>query len=222
MKRGTARSGGRGIVGLVLAGGLSRRMAGPDKALALWQGRALLEHTLQRLAPQVDRLLVSHNRRDAEVLRIAAAHHAPCMPDTLPGQLGPLAGLLAALEHLAEHAEPGAWLACVPCDAPRLPLDLVTQLAAAVAPQGVAIAGARQPDGSMRPQPAFMLLHRRHRAALAEALAAGERRLLGWASALGAVAAPFDDAAAFANVNTPADLAALDDGPAGASLSSLR
>lgn len=196
------------VAGLVLAGGLSRRMGGRDKALASWAGQPLLAHALQRLAPQVGPLLVSHNRADAEVLALAARHGASVVPDTRPGHRGPLAGLLAALEHLAGRPDAPPWLAAVPCDAPRLPADLVARLVAA-APAGLAMATTREADGSLRPQPTFLLLHRRLQPALAAVLDRGEHRVLDWARSEGAVEVPFADGAAFANVNTPGDLAAL-------------
>lgn len=197
------------VAGLVLAGGLSRRMGGPDKALVPWAGQPLLAHALQRLAPQVGPLLVSHNRADPEVLALAARHGASVVPDTRPGHPGPLAGLLAALEHLAGRRDAPPWLAAVPCDAPRLPADLVARLVAAAA-DGLAMAATREADGSLRPQPTFLLLHRRLQPALAAALDHGRHRVLDWARSQGAVDVALDDGAAFANVNTPGDLAALD------------
>jgi molybdopterin-guanine dinucleotide biosynthesis protein A len=185
-------------------------MGGADKALLLWRGQPLLAHTLARLAPQVGRLLVSHNRGDAEVLHIAAAHAAPCLTDTRPGHPGPLAGLLAALEHLESAAPECPWLAALPCDLPRAPEDLVARLAAAVPPRGLAIAATRNAAGTFDEHPTCLLMHRRLRASLAAALDAGEHRVRAWAHAQGAAVVPFDDAAAFANVNTPSDLAALD------------
>jgi molybdenum cofactor guanylyltransferase len=197
------------IAGLVLAGGLSRRMGGVDKALLHWRGQPLLAHTLAVLAPQVACLLVSHNRGDAELLALATAHAAPCLPDTRPGHLGPLAGVLAALEHLAQHGPACPWLATLPCDVPKAPADLVARLAAAAGTSGLAIAASRNVDHSLAEHPTCMLVHQRLRPTLEAALAAGEQRVRAWAQAQGAAVVVFDDAEAFANVNTPADLAAL-------------
>jgi len=135
--------------------------------------------------------MISANRHLADY----AALGVPVIADTLADQPGPLAGLLAGIEQMQTE-----WLAVVPCDVPDFPLDLVERLAAAVgdAPLAVASAGRRHP--------VFCLLHRSLRTALARDLAAGQRRVDAWTMAQGAVEVRFDDEAAFANLNTLAQL----------------
>jgi molybdopterin-guanine dinucleotide biosynthesis protein A len=179
------------ITGLVLAGGRGTRMGGADKGLQRHRGQPLAASALARLAPQVGTLLVSANRQWDDY----AALGVPVVADSVPDQPGPLAGLLAGLEHMQTE-----WLAAVPCDVPEFPLDLVERLAAAVGTVQLAVAFAQ------RRHPVFCLLHRSLRAALARDLAAGQRRVNDWTMAQGAVQVRFDDEAAFANLNTLAQL----------------
>lgn len=180
------------ITGLVLAGGQGRRMGGADKGLQVHAGRALAEGALARLAPQVGALMVSANRH----LDDYAAFGAPVITDTLPDHPGPLAGMLAGLQAMRTD-----WLAVVPCDVPGFPLDLVPRLASKVS--GVHAAFAR----TTRPHPVFCLLHRSLQPALARDIAAGQRRVNDWMAAQGAIEVLFDEEAAFANLNTLAELA---------------
>jgi molybdopterin-guanine dinucleotide biosynthesis protein A len=186
------------ITGLVLAGGRGLRMGGLDKGLQPLEGRPLAAHALQRLAPQVGPLMISANRN----LPAYAALGAPVWPDADAGFAGPLAGLLAGLDHCTTP-----WLASVPCDAPCLPADLVARLSAAVAETGadMAVAATRE-AGLLRPQPVFCLLHTQLRAALREQLACGRLAVQAWADAQRAVRVVFEDAAAFLNANTLAQL----------------
>lgn len=186
------------VTGLVLAGGLARRMGGVDKGLLLFRGRPLAQHALERLRPQVGPLLLNANRH----LERHAAFGVPVLPDAVGGFPGPLAGLLAGLAHATTP-----WLACVPCDGPAFPADLVARLAAAVgdAELAIAVSGAQR-----RPQPVYMLLRCTLRGALQEALSAGERKVEAWAAARRCVHVPFDDEAAFANANTPDELRRLE------------
>lgn len=114
-----------GIVGLVLAGGRSTRMGGDDKAMLAFAGCRLIDHVASRLAPQVGRLAISAN---GDLDRFGLPGVA-VLPDTIPGGLGPLAGVLAGLEWAATL--PGVTgLVTVATDTPFLPKDLVERLAA--------------------------------------------------------------------------------------------
>jgi molybdopterin-guanine dinucleotide biosynthesis protein A len=188
------------ITGLVLAGGAGRRMGGRDKGLLPYHGRPLVQHAIERLAPQVGTLALSANRH----LREYACFGHPVWPDACEGFAGPLAGWAAALAHCATP-----YLASVPCDAPHFPLDLVERLAAALAEADAEIATAAitDVDGSTRMQPVFSLLARELAQPLRDALAAGEHRVGAWAARQRQVIVIFDDPGAFANLNTPADLA---------------
>jgi molybdopterin-guanine dinucleotide biosynthesis protein A len=182
--------------GLVLAGGEGRRMGGADKGLLNYAGRALVEQVLERLRPQVGELFISANRH----LDRYAAFGCRVLSDAEPGFLGPLAGLLAGLRAMP----PDGWLQAAPCDAPHLPLDLVARLQAG---RGNALAAL--PVAAGRAQPTFCLVHASTADSLAAYLARGERRMLGWLQAQQAASVDFDDVAAFANFNTPADLDGL-------------
>lgn len=186
------------VTGVILAGGLARRMEGRDKGLLPLHGRPLVAHVIERLAPQVDTLLVNANRnREAY-----AAFGHPVIADVMPGHAGPLAGLHAAL--LACRTP---LLATVPCDAPQLPTDLVARLHAALAASSAPAAAA---SAAGRLQPAFMLCRREVVAELEAYLAAGDRKIHAWLTGIGALAVPFPDATAFVNLNTPSEIAQLE------------
>ncbi|HLO93179.1 MAG TPA: molybdenum cofactor guanylyltransferase MobA [Burkholderiaceae bacterium] len=195
------------ITGLILAGGEGRRMGGQDKGLLLLEGRPLAAHALERLAPQVQAVLISANRHPEAY----AALGVPVLADSLPGFLGPLAGLLTGL--LACETD---WLLSVPCDSPALVPDLAARLAAALdqAP-GARVALVEGPDeerGGWRLHPAFALMHRALADPLARALAGGERRLGAWLGSQAHVRVRFEgpsEALMLANANTPEALERL-------------
>ena len=108
-------------VGLILAGGRSRRMQGRDKALLTFQGKTLLAHVIRCLRPQVDALALNSNAAPDSF----AAYGLPVLPDLRPGFLGPLAGIHAGLMQF-----PDDYLVTVAVDLPFLPPDLVTRLRA--------------------------------------------------------------------------------------------
>ena len=173
-------------------------MGGADKGLLPLAGRPLAAWVLDRLAPQVDRLLVNANRNAAHYARLGH----PVLADGLPPGTGPLAGVLAGLE-----AAPGLLLTA-PCDAPLLPRDLAARLGAALAAHPRALAAVAH-DGR-RLQGLFALYRTGAAAALAGFLAAGGRRVEDWLEAAGAVAVDFRHAPrAFTNLNDPEALAAL-------------
>lgn len=107
--------------GVVLAGGRSRRMGPGDKAFADLAGKPMLQHVIDRIDPQVNRLMLSVEREADEYAAFGLAQVA----DPLPGSRGPLGGLLAALRTLQAEED---WLLLVPCDAPFLPRDLLARL----------------------------------------------------------------------------------------------
>jgi len=113
------------VVGLLLAGGQSRRMGGGDKALRLLGGIALLDRVIERLRPQVDALVLNANGDRARFARFAL----PTVADSVPGFAGPLAGVLAGLVWAASHRPDCPYVVSVATDAPFLPADLVARLA---------------------------------------------------------------------------------------------
>lgn len=193
------------ITGLVLAGGRGTRMGGVDKGQQNHHGMPLALHTLLRLQMQVGTVLINANRN----LAAYESMGAPVWPDPVGDYAGPLAGLLAGLEHCATP-----WLVSVPCDTPNFPLDLVPRLAEAAhaADAQVAVACTRATDGSLSPQPVFALLRHTLLEDLAERLQAGDRKILPWLRRHRCVEVVFDDVSAFFNANTPEDLRQLQAG----------
>ncbi len=182
--------------GLILAGGQGRRMGGVDKGLQPLQGKPLLQHVIERLSPQVDRLLINANQN----LERYAEFGCPVVPDRIGGFAGPLAGLDAGL-----NATDAPLMVTVPCDSPFLPHDLVERLATARSEIDADVAVAR--TGS-QPHPVFALICTRVRCHLADFLSRGERKIDLWYASLRVVEVAFDDEAdAFANINTRAELA---------------
>lgn len=189
------------ITGLVLAGGRGSRMGGVDKGLQNHKGIPLALHALLRLQPQVGEVMINANRN----LSAYESMGVPVWPDPLADYPGPLAGLLAGLEHCETP-----YLATVPCDTPNFPDDLVARLAVALEEAGADIAmAAATEDGVLRTQPVFMLLKTALLESLVAALHAGERKIDRWTARHLCVTVRFDDAAAFANANTLEELARL-------------
>jgi len=179
--------------GLILAGGRGLRLQGADKGWAQWRGRALIEHVVYRLRPQVGALMISANRNQDRYRMLTPVVVADADPEAFAG---PLAGICAGL-----RACPSEWLAVVPCDAPLLPLDLVGRLLAAG--RGRAAACVELETGV---EPLFCVLRASLAPRLQTSLAAGERSAQAWLRSIAAVAVSCADRSAFSNINTPADL----------------
>lgn len=185
------------ITGLVLAGGLGRRMGGVDKGLSLLDGEPLVEHIIRRLAPQVGRLIINANQNHDTY----AGFGYPVVGDRIEGHAGPLAGLEAGL---AACTTP--YLLTVPCDSPFLPADLVSRLAACLTAHKASIAVARTGE---QLHPVFSLIRSDELPELQAFIHAGGRRMEAWLRRLCWAPCPFDDCPeAFANINTPDELRA--------------
>lgn len=185
------------ITGLVLAGGLGRRMGGVDKGLSLLDGEPLVEHIVRRLAPQVGRLIINANQNHD----IYAGFGYPVVGDRIEGHAGPLAGLEAGL---AACTTP--YLLTVPCDSPLLPADLVSRLAACLTAHKASIAVARTGE---QLHPVFSLIRSDELPELQAFINAGGRRMEAGLRRLCWAPCPFDDCPeAFANINTPDELRA--------------
>src|SRR5436190_5992522 len=126
------------IVGLLLAGGLSRRMGGGDKALRLLGGRTLLDHVIDRLRPQVAALVLNANGDPARFARFGL----PVVADSVPDFAGPLAGILAGLDWTAANRPDCPLVVSLATDAPFLPPDLVARLVAGREADGAELACA--------------------------------------------------------------------------------
>lgn len=189
-----------GVLGVILAGGLSRRMGGGDKGMLRLGGQPVISHVAARLATQVDALVLNANGDAARWASLGL----PVIPDGVAGYPGPLAGLLAAMEWAAAPSRGFGWVAAVPCDSPFLPYDLVARLTAALGDgvAAIAISGERR-------HPVTGLFSVDLRGDLADFLAAGERRAGAWAARIGAREARFGGPGVdpFFNINTPEELA---------------
>lgn len=194
------------VLGVILAGGLSRRMGGEDKALIELGGRTLLAHVITRLEGQVGGLVVNANgdarRYDSYRLTVIA--------DTLPDHPGPLAGILAGLEHAAANG--WNWIATVPVDSPYIPLDLVDRLMTVLRGEQAELACARS-GGRVHPVVGLwpVSLIETLRMAVAETgvrrvgvfTESRARAIANWS------AEPYDP---FLNVNSPSDLFEVEHG----------
>jgi molybdenum cofactor guanylyltransferase len=189
------------ITGLILAGGRGSRMGGVDKGLQNHQGMPLAMHALLRLQMQVGHVMINANRN----LGAYESMGAPVWPDALPDYPGPLAGFLAGLEHCETP-----YLVTVPCDTPGFPLDLVERLAAALEANGADIAMASTiENGQPQVQPVFCLMKATLMESLVQFTQSGQRKIDRWTAQHRCVEVPFDDAQAFFNANTLAELQQL-------------
>lgn len=189
------------VTGVILAGGLGRRMGGIDKGLQELRGRPMAAWVVERLAPQVDELLINANQNGERY----AAFGYPVVADRIAGFAGPLAGLHAALS-TASHP----LVATAPCDSPFLPADLIARLSAALASTGAELAVART---FAQAHPVFCLCRRALLPHLTAFLDSGGRKIDLWYSTLQVVEVAFDDEAdAFENINTRDELARFDGG----------
>jgi molybdopterin-guanine dinucleotide biosynthesis protein A len=197
------------VTGVILAGGQSRRMGGGDKGLLELAGRPMLAHVIERLAPQVGRLIINANGDPARFARLGL----PVVADTVTDFAGPLAGVLAGMRWSLAHAPAARWIATAAGDAPLLPPDLVARSLAALRDRPRAIALA-QSGGALHPVIGLWPV------ALADdleaQLAAGIRKVLAWTDRHGTVPVPFAmlqmggvELDPFFNANTPQELDAL-------------
>ena len=184
------------IAGLILAGGRATRMGGRDKAEIELAGQTLLARTIARARPQVGRLLLNANRDPASFSR----YGLPVLPDTIGDHWGPLAGVLAGLEHLRDTWPQIGWMASFPTDSPFFPDNLVARLAEALPGHDLAMATSRG-----RPEPVFTLWPVSIAAELRSALSNGVRKVEDFARRYRLASVDFP-ANSFFNVNTPDDL----------------
>ena len=189
------------ITGLILAGGRGSRMGGVDKGLQSHHGIPLAMHALLRLAPQVGEVMINANRN----LGAYESMGVPVWPDALPDYAGPLAGFLAGLERCET-----AYMVTIPCDSPLFPDDLVARLAQALEENDAEIAMAATSEGAgLQVQPVFCLMKAELMESLVRFTHEGQRKIDKWTALHRVVEVPFDDAQAFANANTLAELQQL-------------
>jgi len=192
------------VIGLLLAGGQSRRMGGGDKTLRVLGGVSLLERVIERLRPQVDALVLNANGDPARFAEFAL----PVVADSVPDFAGPLAGVLAGLDWAAVHRPDSTFIASVATDAPFLPADLVARLKTARNAAGADLACA---SSAGRTHPVFGLWPLRLREDLRRAIVDdGIRKVDEWTARHRLVTVPFADRPIdpFFNANRPEDLEA--------------
>ena len=193
------------VLGLVLAGGLARRMGGGDKARLRIGGKTILARVLERLAPQCAAIILNANGDPARFADAAL----PVVPDSVPDFAGPLAGILAGLDWLAAQNNGIEWLVSVPSDCPFLPDDLVERLHQARRKLGAGVPLACARSGEWR-HPVVGLWPLALRADLRKALVEEDlRKIEVWTARHGVAVAewPAEPVDPFFNVNTPEDAA---------------
>jgi molybdopterin-guanine dinucleotide biosynthesis protein A len=194
------------VTGVLLAGGLARRMGGGDKCLLELAGKPLLAHAIERLAPQTEALVLNANGDPARF----AAFGLDVVPDSVAGYAGPLAGVLAGMEWAKRNRPSARWIATAASDTPFFPRDYVARLLEAAQPHHPAIAMAAS-DG--REHPVFALWPVALMGDLRNALAQGTRKILDWTDRHTTLSVSFEmvdgpdgEVDPFFNANQPEDL----------------
>jgi molybdopterin-guanine dinucleotide biosynthesis protein A len=202
------------IPGILLAGGLARRMGGGDKPMRSIAGRSILDRTIARLDPQCDGLILNANGDPARFGRFGL----PVVADSVKDFPGPLAGILAGLDWIAAHRPDASWMLSAAADCPFLPRDLVARLHRAGTEQNAQLAVAASGGQSHHVIGLWSVALREE---LRHALVAENvRKVESWAARyrLATVTWPTEPLDPFFNANTPDDiaqaerLAALDGG----------
>ncbi len=192
------------IVGLLLAGGQSRRMGGGDKALRLLGPQPLLDHVIARVRPQVAALVLNANGDPSRFAR----YGLPVVADSIADFAGPLAGILAGLDWAATNRPDCALVVSLATDAPFLPADLVARLVEGMRTVGAELACAASCG---QPHPVIGLWPVHLREALREAVVAeGIRKVDRWTARYRLATVAFPDEIGgvdpFFNANRPEDL----------------
>ncbi|WP_153915116.1 molybdenum cofactor guanylyltransferase MobA [Shewanella sp. TC10] len=179
------------IDAVILAGGMARRMGGIDKGLVELSGKPMIVHTIERVKPQVNSIMINANRSQAEY----AEFGYPVLSDLESGYLGPLAGMVTAMGQTQADL-----LLVVPCDSPMLPTDLCERMYASLKEADADIVVAS--DGEHH-QPVVLLLKPHLKASMQAFLDAGDRKIFLWYEQHKYVVTSFaDQPNAFVNVNT--------------------
>ena len=199
------------MTGLILAGGRGARMGGIDKGLQNFNGTPLTLHTLMRLQMQtsepLSQIMVVANRN----LSAYESFGVQVWPDSTDGFAGPLAGFLTGLERCETDL-----LLTVPCDSPLFPLNLAQRLLDALESEEaeIAVAAAKEEDGTVRAQPVFCLMRVNLLESLVKFMQSGGRKIDAWSALHKTVLVPFDtadvDPRAFFNANPLEELHRLE------------
>lgn len=191
-------------LGVILAGGLSRRMGGGDKGLLDLAGKPLLSHAIDRLAPQVTDVILNAN---GDAVRFAG-FGLSVVPDSIDGFAGPLAGVLAGMDAAAQRGN--SYIVTAAADTPFFPDTLVERLQSAAdqTKVGMAMAATMEPARGLSRHPTFALWPVALREDLRGALHSGTRKVVAWTDRHGCVDVLFEREGIdpFFNVNTPDDM----------------
>jgi len=181
------------ITAVILAGGQGSRLGGLDKGLIKLNNKALVQHLIQRIQPQVSHIMISANRNIKNYEKFGL----PVFKDNISDFAGPLAGILKALQESQTE-----WVLSVPADSPFIPADLASRLSENRKDHKIVI-----PDDGKYLQPTFSLIHKSLSSSLEDFLLQGERKARVWMQQQKHTIVDFSDQAdAFININTPAEL----------------
>lgn len=183
------------ITGVVLAGGLARRMGGQDKGLIMLDEQPMIKIILDIFEPQVGKVIINANRHHDDYAKFGH----DIVADELSGYCGPLAGMASALSMTTT-----AYIVTTPCDSPFIPIDLVARLKNKLVSDKADICVAHNGD---RIQPVFCMLNQELLPSLQQYLERGERKIDRWFDLHNTTIADFSDCPnAFNNINTPEDV----------------
>ena len=192
------------ITGLILAGGRAQRMGGIDKGLISFNGKPLIECTINRLKGQVGPIVINANRNITKY----SAYGYPVIMDETHDFAGPLAGFLVGLSICKTP-----YLLTSPCDSPLLPSNLALLLSKKLQEDNAQLvyASTKERNGKIWAQPVFCLMRADLTDSLQVFLGKGDLKIDHWFKELRVSTVVFEDAQAFANVNTPEELQALEE-----------
>ena len=195
------------IPGIILAGGLSRRMGGGDKGLLMLGKTTIIERVIDKILPQVGSLAININGDSSRF----PDYKLPIIPDSIKGYLGPLSGILAGMEWAFKNGN--RYIATVAADTPFLPDDLIKRLHAMVKSKylNIGIAASRILSGDdVFIHPTFGIWEVALKDDLRDALANDTRKIMFWAKKFKLDYYYFDTSDKlsdpFFNINTPDDL----------------
>lgn len=191
-------------LGIILAGGQATRMGGGDKCLLPLGDRRIIDHVIDRIAPQVKGLALNANGDAARFAGVLPT----VLSDSIPDFAGPLAGVLAGLDWAAGQG--ASHVVSIAADTPFFPRDLVARLQDAIDPDlPIALAATSHPDRGKVRHPTFGLWPVALRDDLRAALQGGLRKVVLWTDKHGTATVMFDGNRVdpFFNINTPEDLA---------------
>ena len=189
------------VTGVILAGGLARRMNKQDKGLVSFKGRPMVSYAIAALAPLVDQIVINANRSSEQYRQFGW----PVVADQTDSFDGPLAGVLSAMTHADADV-----LLVIPCDSPLIKAVHLQKLLAARAENDADVAVAF--DGE-RLHPVFLAIKTTLKTSLQDYLASGQRKMAVWLEQQNMVQVDFsNEPEIFSNINTMADLSALEAG----------